>query len=130
MLQMLNRKNKIRNAVFAFAVQPAFEKMEIINEEALSEITQIAVQIMEIDIELSWERKKIGIIEKHAGWSVCKDYIEKIRWETPLHKKRLTQLLAYLIANKLPVSEPEFVENEMDECFKSVEKNLPPKNRN
>lgn len=121
-LQMMKQETKTRMAAFAFAMQPALEAFEVINEEALNELTSMALQVMKVEGELEWPASMSAPNAGHPGWAICIHYLNTINDKLVLRKKRAKQFLSYLIINKLPVNEPGFIENELNECFRCVEK--------
>ncbi len=121
-IQMLKQETKTRAAAFAFATQPILESQEIIGEEALNELTSLAIQIMKIDGQLEWRENLSASNTVHPQWSICAKYLNTMSDKLPLRKKRAKNFFLYLVINNLPVNEPKLIEENLNECFKCAEK--------
>jgi len=124
-IQMIKQDSTARVGAFAFAVQPILEATDRINEEALNELTCIALQIMKVDGELSWRENIYTKGTVHPEWAACVHYLGSIKDDMALRKKRAKQFFLYLVCKEVSISEPEFIEKQLNQCFRYAEKYVP-----
>ena len=124
-MQFLNHDSKTRAGVFAFAAQPVIESCEIIDEEALNELTNIAINIMKVDGTLEWRESLNQSGTQHPAWSACVHYLDSLPLDDVLRFNRAKQFFLYLVINNIPVTEPEFIELELNRCFNFIQKYIP-----
>ncbi|NCC73583.1 MAG: hypothetical protein EOM06_09310 [Sphingobacteriia bacterium] len=124
-IQMMKQETKTNVAAFAFAMQPILMNIDLISEEALNELTSLAIQIIKIDGQLEWRENISSSNTVHPEWARCAHYLNTISDRLPLRKQRAKHFFLYLIINKLPVGEPEFIEKKLHECFTCTERFVP-----
>jgi MoxR-like ATPase len=120
-MQMISQDSMARTAAFAFSAQPVIESRDLLNEEALNELTAIAIKIMNVDGKLEWRESIGGGDTVHPQWSACVQYINTIKASRQIRINRAYQFFLYLLCNNSKVSEPELMEKELNECFRSAE---------
>ena len=94
----------------------------MLNEEALNELARSAKGILKVDGELKWRENYHDSGSNHPSLSVCMQTINKIPDTEEGRKKRARQLFLYLITQNIDIPEPDFVEEEMNNCFNTVKK--------
>lgn len=116
-IQLLGRESKSRAAAFAFAVFPLLQSLDLLHEDAISELGALANLIFNIDGTLEWK----GSAE-HPQWTECLQYVEKMSAKDEKRKKRAKQLFLYLTSvAKNKISDMEIVETELNDCFLKVQ---------
>ncbi len=129
-LQFMKQESMIRTAIFAFVMQPLINKYDLINEESLNELTKTAVKILKVDGNMNW-RERIGQQgTKHPQWAECVHYVSSISEHEKLRKERAKQFFLYLITKNISIEDCEYIERELNSCFKYVKKVINRKNRN
>jgi hypothetical protein len=124
-MQMIKQDSMARVGAFVFAVLPILESNDVINEEALNELTSIAIKIMKVNGEMEWRERINESGSVHPEWAACVHYLGTMKDDNALRKKRAKQFFLYLVCNKASVSEPEFIEKELNECFRCAENYIP-----
>ncbi len=124
-MQMIKQDSIARVGVFAFATQPILETYNTINEEALNELTDVAVRIMNVDGKMEWRENPNANGTIHPEWAACAHYIDSLKKHLTIRKKRAKQFFLYLVCQNAPISQPEYIEIELNDCFKCAEKYLP-----
>lgn len=119
-LQLIRQKSPAQTAVFAFSAQPILADGNLIDDEALNALTSISIKIMKVDGQLEWREPNTTNKTKHPSWSSCVHYINSLPDDQPLRKIRAKQLLLYLLCNSVAVPEPEFIETQLNDCFKML----------
>ena len=124
-MQMIKQDSMARVGAFVFAVLPILESNDVINEEALNELTSIAIKIMKVNGEMEWRERINESGSVHPEWAACVHYLGTMKDDNAIRKKRAKQFFLYLVCNKASVSEPEFIEKELNECFRCAENYIP-----
>jgi MoxR-like ATPase len=124
-MQMIKQDSMARVGAFAFATQPILEIYDAVNDEALNELTSIAIKIMNVDGKMEWRENLYTRGTMQPQWANCVHYIDSIKSDMPNRKSRARQFFLYLVCNNASISEPEFIEKELNDCFKCAEKYLP-----
>lgn len=123
-MQMIKQDSVARVGAFAFATQPILETYDVINEEALNELTSIAVRIMDVDGKMEWRENLNAIGTIHPEWATCVHYLDSMKNDIAIRKRRAKQFFLYLACLNVSINEPEFIEQELNDCFKSAENYL------
>ncbi len=123
-LQFLHRESIARAGVFAFSSQPALEALDILDEEALKALTGVALKIMEVSGELSWQENVSSHMSLHPQWSSCLHFLSSMPDDDTLRTRRARQFFLYLVLNKVTDLEHGYLEKEMNDCFSFVQNYL------
>ncbi len=119
-IQLLAREQKANAAIFSFCTYPIVSEYLMLNEEALNELARSAKGILKVDGELKWRESYHDSGSNHPCWTVCMQTINKMPDADESRKKRARQLFLYLITQNIAIPEPDFVEEEMNNCFNTV----------
>ncbi|MBK6539197.1 MAG: hypothetical protein IPG09_16015 [Ignavibacteria bacterium] len=111
-------------------MQPLINKYDLINEESLNELTKIAVKILKVDGNMKWIEWIGKQGTKHPQWDECVHYVSSISKHEKLRKVRAKQFFLYLITKNITIEDCEYIERELNSCFKCVRKVINRKNRN
>ena len=122
-MKFLNNGSKTKTGMLAFAAQPFFEKIDILNEEAFNEITNHSTKVMDVEGKLEWT-ERINANNPHPTLSNCVKFTKSLKNKDKMRTKRANQFFLYLILNNVSIPEPEFIENELNECFKVIKEEL------
>jgi len=121
-MQMFKQESIARSGAFAFSAMPVIEANNVINEEALNELSANAIKIMKVYGKLEWRESTGGSPTVHPQWGACVQYMNSMAGSTEIRKKRANQFFLYLICNNATITEPGLIEQELNECFLRAEK--------
>lgn len=116
-IQMLAREGRAGAAVFAFCAWPLLIHTDILNEEAMNELSLIAKGVMSIEGELNWRERMSEKNTVHPSWSECMSFLKRLPRKDKHRASRARQLFLYLLVNGEPVVEPAILEQELNSCF-------------
>ncbi|MEY3350085.1 MAG: hypothetical protein RIQ50_196 [Bacteroidota bacterium] len=121
-IQKLMTNDHESRAIFCFSAYPACSTRSLLTEDALSDMLKITSEIMEVDGELKWREMfnpKVNN-DRHPIWSACQKMINSFPKKNTLRKQRAKQLFLYLLLKFETISDPESVEQELNDCFEKV----------
>lgn len=116
--QLLSLESKERAAAFAFAVYPtAVEGRLPIGAEAISDLGQIAVAVMDVD------GRGVRLKQQFRSENDLREKLESVLQElNGPRRERAEQLFNYLWVEKLLPEDPKQLEEELEECVKYISK--------
>lgn len=120
-LQFLGSATPPEAACFALACQPYFLERNMLNEEAMNELTLLAGKLFSVRGTLEWREGFNERNTKHPAWSECVVYLNSIPGGSNRRKDRARQLFLYLLCNNHPVYMPDMLEAQLEECFRTVQ---------
>ncbi len=117
LIQFLHHGSEMETAAFAFATQPLLQSLEIVDDEALAELTQTANSVLHLKGEIKWRVLSSSSDSVHPQWSECVNYLSKLSKDEPKRRKRARQYFLYLISRDAFYHDPEYVETRLNELF-------------
>jgi MoxR-like ATPase len=120
LIQFLHNGSPLDTSVFAFATQPLIQSLEIVDDEALAELTKKATSVLHIDGEMKWRALNHRTNSVHPQWSECVNYLSKLGENDGGRRRRAKQLFLYLIINDEFARKPEYVESKLHQLFTHV----------
>ncbi len=116
-IQLLARESKARAAIFSFTLFPLLCDIELLNEEALHELSRFAKKVMEVIGTMEWRENLNQNNTIHPSWSSCLSTLNKLPKSEERRIERTKQLFLYLINEEENIVEPDIIEKELHECF-------------
>lgn len=107
-------------ALFAFSTQPYFKENGILKEEAMNALSEAAAKVYHVRGTLQWTEYEQVNNTMHPKWSPCAKYLAGIPQTEGRRKKRLKQVLLFLVLNGQDIGDPCLIENELNDCLKEI----------
>lgn len=118
-IQFLHRADAEQTAIFCFTLLPAFEKYDLLTEEAFGKVAAIGMQIINVQGDLKW--KEQGNVQKpHPVLSKCQHALDSFSPNQSNRVARAKQLFQYLILCGLDIAEPLYTEELLNQCYNKV----------
>jgi MoxR-like ATPase len=122
LIQFLQSAGLQEASLLAFAAQPYFTHKKELTDEALQLLTEKAVPLMHVKGELKWSTSQGANNTNHPKWSDCAKYLSTIPEKQEQRKKRSKQLFLFFLANGLNLDQPDYWEQELQDCFMVIAK--------
>lgn len=119
-IKMLQKNSLLENAIFAMVIFPLLVEKKWLNKEALMEVSKIFQKVTNLDGELKFQNTPDKKDRLHPFWENYKSYWEAIPDKEFLRKKRIRQLLEYLVVHSPKLLNPREVEAELNLCFNEL----------
>ncbi|MFM7177471.1 MAG: AAA family ATPase [Bacteroidota bacterium] len=121
-IQKLMSNDHEKRAIFCFSAYPAVSSRSLLTEDALCDMLNVTSEILEVNGELKWKELVNQEItsDKHPIWAECQKLINSFPSKNKLRKQRAKQIILYLLLKFETVSDPETVEQELNQCFERV----------
>ena len=120
LIQFLNNGSVMETGAFAFATQPLFENIDLVDDEALAELTKKTNSVLHLQGEIKWRTYSSDKDSVHPQWTECVSYISNLPKDGQLRRKRAHQFFLYLLTNDAFNYEPEFVETRLNALFRHL----------
>ena len=118
--QLMGRESLERRAVFAFSTYPAFEKRNLLTEDALDALVKTASQIMEVKGKMEWREPMSQQSTSHPTLTRCRQFIGTLPPNAQQRAERAKNLFLYLITQGRDIPHPESLEAQLNNCFETV----------
>jgi len=119
-IQFLHTASLKDKAIFAFSTEPYFREHEILNKEGMNALSETAAKLYHVRGTLEWTEYQDVNNTMHPNWSPCAKYLSGIPMTEGRRKKRLKQVLLFLVLNKYPIDDPCVIENELNDCLTRI----------
>jgi MoxR-like ATPase len=119
-IQFLHSARLRDKAVFAFSGQPYFKEMDIVNEEAMNELSVMAAKVFHVKGMLQWTNSNDVNNTMHPKWSECAKYLARIPDAEIQRKKRLKQIFLFIVLNDHSVENLPQIEQELNHCLTKI----------
>jgi hypothetical protein len=123
--QSLAHLSKTDAAIFSLAMLPVGQsRPDLIGEESLAAIAEVAGPILEIEAEAKWRLRYDLEPENnpHPALSECSVCLESL---SGARKERARQLFYHCVTNEYPLEDPAEVESLLEKCLHAVKPFIP-----
>ena len=121
-MQILASEPRERAAAFAFAVFPAATMGKLpIGVEGANDLGQVATPILTVDAEVTWSEKGSVQAKHHPSFDAFAKVLISL---SGARAERARQFFSWCLVEKVSVSDPGGLENEIEACVKLLKKRL------
>jgi MoxR-like ATPase len=119
-IQLLQKSSFRDSALFAFSTQPYFKEKEILHDEAMNALSEMATRLFHVHGDLEWTTQQDVNNSTHPKWSECAKYLAGIPESESNRRNRLNQLFLYLVMNKVEIGDHALLEQEFNDCLTQI----------
>lgn len=113
LMRVIHTETPVRLAILLIAAYPLWQQGNVFTEDAQAELGRLAAPILQVEGDLK-------VSYNLTGWGACEQYLATLGKEATRRKQRARQLFLYLLVENHPVHNPEWLEQQLQQCFEVV----------